>query len=473
MIGRNVLVQLILTVVSSLIGFASLSLSARIFGPFVLGHLAYVLGITGLIFSFSDLGLSRAQIHFTAAYNSAKKTLGTFLILKSILLFLTSLVALTLVLLIGPGQFKGVFFIVLATELLARLAEGIFITFEGLQLSWPQNLARLVAKFIRLIAIVIIGFRLTNIFGFGLTYLIESVALIVLGFCLIRSFWPLSFSKSLSNKYFLYSLPFVAIVPISYAQTNLLTVLLKYFHSSSQVGFYSAAFSLAMYLKVLFGTVMIFFFPRVSSLFGEKNFEAIQKYLNLALKYLLAIFIPIFMVGFLLRREIILFVLGQDFAPSVPVFTWMLLAVFVLLITNPYDYVLYATKKHARLVGITVVSLVLVVVLSFLLMSYFSLGAVGAALVNVITWIISGLYSIFLVKKHLKFAFYKQAFYFVVPAVIWTFIANAFFSYYSTQFILKLGLCLASALAYWLFIYMVKLINPTDIKYFRGLIKFK
>jgi len=94
MIGKNVLTQIVLTLVGSVVGFISLSLSARLFGPFILGHLAYVFGITGLIFAFSDLGLSKAQIHFTAAYDSAKKTLGSFLLLKSGLLLATSVAAL-------------------------------------------------------------------------------------------------------------------------------------------------------------------------------------------------------------------------------------------------------------------------------------------------------------------------------------------------------------------------------------------
>lgn len=58
MIGKNVLIQLILTLCSSLIGFICLSISARLFSPFILGHISYVLGITGLIFAFSDLGMS-------------------------------------------------------------------------------------------------------------------------------------------------------------------------------------------------------------------------------------------------------------------------------------------------------------------------------------------------------------------------------------------------------------------------------
>ncbi|MBU1499678.1 oligosaccharide flippase family protein, partial [Patescibacteria group bacterium] len=429
MIGKNVLIQLILTACSSVVGFIGLSISARLFGPFILGHLAYILGITGLIFAFSDLGLSRAQVHFTAAFHSAQKTLGTFLSLKFILLLATAGIAF-LVALINPAQFKGIFIIILLYELLSRLAESILVTFEGLQLSWPQNLARFIAKLFRLLAILLIGYKLTSVLGLSLVYLVEATVLILLSVWLMRRFLPFNFSRSLAKQYFKYSLPFFVIVPVTYLQANLLTVLLKHFHSANEVGFYSAAFNLSTYLKVLFGTVMVFFFPKLSSLFQKNDLIGIKNYLNLTLKYLLMIFTPLLMFSFLLRQEIILLVLGQDFLPAVPVFSWMLLAVFVLLLINPYEYALYATKKHASLVKVNLISLALSLLLSVYLMSYWHLGAIGAAIINLIIWSFSGLYSLFLIKKNFGFSFYSSALHFILPAAILVFISSLIIYYY-------------------------------------------
>jgi O-antigen/teichoic acid export membrane protein len=166
-------------------------------------------------------------------------------------------------------------------------------------------------------------------------------------------------------------------------------------------------------------------------------------------------------------------VLGADFAPSIPVFSWMLLAALILLIVNPYDYVLYATKKHSRLVVINIISLVLVVALSVYLMKHLSLGAVGAALINLIVWATSGLYAIFLVKKHLKFSFYWRSIQFILPAAILTAIAWGSFSYLSPSFVLKLVVSLITMPIYWLYLYRVKLIRSEDIKYFINLLKLK
>lgn len=472
MIGKNVLIQLILTACSSVVGFIGLSISARLFGPFILGHLAYILGITGLIFAFSDLGLSRAQVHFTAAFHSAQKTLGTFLSLKFILLLATAGIAF-LVALINPAQFKGIFIIILLYELLSRLAESILVTFEGLQLSWPQNLARFIAKLFRLLAILLIGYKLTSVLGLSLVYLVEATVLILLSVWLMRRFLPFNFSRSLAKQYFKYSLPFFVIVPVTYLQANLLTVLLKHFHSANEVGFYSTALSLSAYLKVLFSTIMVFFFPKLSSLFQKNDLNSIKNYLNLTLKYLLMIFTPMFMFSFLLRKEIILLVLGQDFIPAIPVFSWMLLAVFVLLLINPYEYALYATKKHASLVKVNLISLALSLLLSVYLMSYLHLGAVGAAIVNLIIWSFSGLYSLFLIKKNFGFSFYSSALHFILPAAILVFISSLIIYYYPVNLALKLVLSLISVFIYLFYLYLSKLIKLKDIKYFINLLKAK
>ncbi len=472
MIGRNVLIQIILTLLGSLIGFLSLSLSARFFGPNILGHLAYVLALTGIVFAFSDLGFSQAHIHFTAALNSAKKTLGTFLRLKLILLVVAGAIGLFIASL-DPGQFKGIFVIVLLYEMISRFSEAVFITFEGLQQSIPQNVSRLIAKIVKLTAVIILGLKLTNVFGYSLTFLIEGLVLMILSFWLIRHLFPLTFSSKLAKKYLIYSLPFFVIVPISYLQTNIITILLKSFHSAKEVGYYAASVNLTGYIKTLFGAIMIYFFPKISSLFQKQDLKSIQNYANLSLKYLLIIFIPIFIFSFLLRREIILFILGQEFLPAIPAFNLLLLGMFILMLVNPYSYILYATKKHKSLIKVNLVGLLLTVILSFYFMSQsggLGLGSTGAVLVSLITWFITGVWSLILVKKQLNISFFPKVFHFLFPAVLLGGFANLIFTYFQTGLLIKLSGSVLAVLIYLLYLFIFKLLKLTDIEYFVNLL---
>jgi len=179
------------------------------------------------------------------------------------------------------------------------------------------------------------------------------------------------------------------------------------------------------------------------------------------------------MFSFLLRKEIILFVLGQDFLPAIPVFGWMLLAIFILLLINPYEYALYATKKHASLVKVNLISLILSLLLSVYLMSYWNLGAIGAAIVNLIIWSFSGFYSLFLIKNHFGFSFYPSALHFILPAAILIFVSNLIINYYPVSLVLKLALSLVSILIYLMYLYLLKIIRLQDYKYFINLLKSK
>ena len=143
MIGKNALIQIISSSLSGLITFFTLSLSARLFGPSVLGNVAYVTGLLGLVFAFSDLGFSRAQVYFTAILKKPGKTLGTFLRLKLFLLFAAVIIALIFAL-FKQATFQGLFFLMLTYELTTRLAESVFITFGGLGESLSQNFARFI-----------------------------------------------------------------------------------------------------------------------------------------------------------------------------------------------------------------------------------------------------------------------------------------------------------------------------------------
>ena len=399
MIGKNALIQIISSSLSGLITFFTLSLSARLFGPSVLGNVAYVTGLLGLVFAFSDLGFSRAQVYFTAILKKPGKTLGTFLRLKLFLLFAAVIIALIFAL-FKQATFQGLFFLMLTYELTTRLAESVFITFEGLGESLSQNFARFIGKLLRLAAVIVFGVSLKNNFGYSLTFVAEGLGLLILAAVLARRFLPLNFSRNLVQKYFKYSLPFFAIIPLSYFHDNSLVVILRHFHPANQVGFFSASFQLVSFLKTLYGAVMIFFFPKMSALFSKKDLEGVKRYTHLAGKYLTTLFAPIFLAAWLFRHTIIKTVLGVEFLHVAPIFSLLLASTFWLMLVAPYDQLLFASKNHRPLILVNLADLAIVVLVSFWLVPQY--GALGTVIAVSSSWFIGGLWHLWLVKSRLK-----------------------------------------------------------------------
>lgn len=404
MIGKNILTQLFISGWISLLSLVILSISARTFGVEVFGQIAYYLALLGVVFAFSDLGLSRAHIHFTAYQDKPKKTLGTFLTLKSVLFFFCLITASIY------GYFSQelsiIFWVLISSELFSRFADSILITYEGLQQSLPQNLIRFIAKVIKLIGLLIIIMITRNSLGYSLTYLIESFTTLIIAGVIIKKFSPLLFSKPLASDYIRYSLPFMVIIPLSYFQSSSIPIILRHFSNLTQVGYFAAAFSIFSFLKTLSGSLMIYFFPKISSLYKDKQFAAIQQYTDLAVKFSVIIFLPIISLLYLFRHLIIRLVLGVDFLGAVGTFSWLLIGFFILLISAPYDHVLFATRNHRIMALTTSVSLIILIGLSLILVPQY--GSSGSAMALTISWLIGGWWQYLILKSKTQIRFCKD-----------------------------------------------------------------
>ena len=382
-LGRNIITQFAANGLGGLVSFITISVSARIFGPIIFGQVAYIVGFLGVIMALSDFGLSRAHVHFTAFFNQPKQTLGTFLTLK--LMILSACLLIALITGAIKGQLSWVFIILLANEIFSRLADATLITFEGLQQAWQPNLSRFIAKIIKLLGLGIIILIYKNVFGYSLSILIESIVLF--SFCLywLWRFKPLQFSFPLAKKYFHYSLPFALIIPLSYFQDSSLPLILRHYHSVEAVGFFAGAYGLFGFIKTLSGSLMTYFFPKISSLYSLRQSAEIQRYTDLAVKFSALFFAPFLLLLFIFRYPLISLVLGDKFLPSVPVFAWLLLGQFILIIFAPYDHVLFATRNHQPIIWVSFLSLILLVGSNYLLAPHY--GAVGSAISLVFSWL--------------------------------------------------------------------------------------
>lgn len=387
MMGKKIIIQFLLSGLTGLLAFISLSLSARFFGPEIIGQITYLTGLLGFCFAFSDLGLSRSHVHFTAYYQAKEKTVAALLYLKLPLILLCGLAAVILG--IFSRQFSLIFLILIFNEIFTRVADSLLITFEGEEKALPQNLLRLFTKVIKLFTVIVLGLMLKETLGYSLTFFFEALLVLLGSFWLTRHFWPLKFHRPLIHDYLRYSLPFALIMPLGYFQESGLILMIKKFWPAQELGYYSAALGLFGFLKMFSSSLIVFFFPAISRLFSQKNYPAIQRYTDLAVKFSVILLLPILSVLYLLKLPLINLILGARFSPAAPIFGWLLIGVFILAIFAPYDYVLYATRNHRSIIWINLLTSGLVLGLGWLLMPH--LGAEGAVIASLTGWLSGGL----------------------------------------------------------------------------------
>lgn len=392
-LGRNVLIQLAATGGGGGLSFLILSASARIFGPGVLGEAAYLIGILGLIFAFTDLGLSRAHVHFTAS-GSGRPALATFLVLKLPLLLTACLVAAGIY---YWRSLPGVFLVFLLVEIFLRLADAILIGFEGQEKAWPQNLLRNGVKLVRLAAILILGRTMVNVTGYSFTFLTEAMLLAAGAAFLGRHWWQFKVDRRLVKTYIQYSLPFAVIIPLSYLQENSLLLLLKNLQNSEVLGVFVAAFGLFGFLKTFSSSLMTFFFPRISRLNQAGDIAKIQVYTDAAVKLSLWLMLPVILVLFWASRWLVPLVLGADYVAGIGIFRWYLAGMLVLSLFTPYDHVLFATNNQRSIIVVNLVMTVLLLLLASLLIPVW--GGAGAAAAMVTSWLIGGWWQFLILRQ--------------------------------------------------------------------------
>lgn len=402
MMGPKVIIQLLASAVTGVLVFFILTLSARLFGPEILGQVAYFSGILGLIFAFTDLGLSRAHVHFTAA-NEGKPEVAAFLSLKLPLLFLAAAAALIVS---RVQSLPGAFILLLLVEIFSRAADSILISFEGREQAWPQNLLGIAVKCLRLAAVIIFGWRLTTVLGYSLTFFTEATALLIGALILGRRWFKFRPSRDSVGRYLRYSLPFAVIIPLSYLQNNSLILMLKHWQGAVALGVYTAGFGLFGFLKTFSSSLMTFFFPRISRLHQKHDLAKIQAYTDMAVKLLAWILLPILLFLLILSSWLVPLILGREFVAAIGIFRWYLLGVFILAVFTPYDHVLFATNNQRSMVGINLITTVLLLFLGWQLIPVW--GGQGAALASVSVWLVTGLWQFSVLHKKTGIKFLRD-----------------------------------------------------------------
>jgi len=473
MIGRKIIIQFIGVSLASFLGFLSLSLSARFFGAETLGEINYYLGILGIMLLFSDFGFSRAHVRFVADKKGIKEKVTVFLAVKLLLLSLFLVSAIFYLFFLfsrNEANYKiFTFLILIFYEFFNRLGSSILLTFEGLQLVTIQNLTVGMTKLIRIIGLIFSILWMRNLLGLSISYFLEGFSLFIIIIFISKKYFFSPFNQKLFKEYFYYSLPFFVIYPFTYIQGNLDMVILKNFWNSATVGYYSAAIGLTAFLKTLYGVLITLFFPRVSQLFAKNELNKIQQYTDLAIKYLLLTFTPILLSLYFFSKEFTTFVLGKEFGPSINIFSLSLAGIVILMISSPYDHVLYAAGKHQIIAPLTVLSVGLAGIFQLIFVpknlfgiNLFGLGALGSVLANLLAWFSAALVKIYLVYYYLKIKPYLKSFYIIILTlfIIILFPQDQIFLVKSLYLMLTLT-------TFYIIMKKIRIIQSADIKYLR------
>lgn len=221
----------------------------------------------------------------------------------------------------------------------------------------------------------------------------------------------LNFGKwdgKLFKKYIKISLPIFSIVVTGVIMSYADKLILEYYSSVKEVGYYSAAYSIGGMLILLGNTAGTVFFPLFSSLISQNNYIAIKSKIRIYERFIFVFCLPVITILSIYAHPIITFLLGAKYEPSVPVFSVLVLSSFFIIWAMPYGNILSGLGLFWLSSSINFAKFILFVIMMLILISpsLLNLGAMALAITALIT-------NIFMFLLFYYFAYKKTGIHFL------------------------------------------------------------
>ena len=216
---------------------------------------------------------------------------------------------------------------------IATIAPELGIDEIGL-VTWPAFLSPIQ---IFIAAHAVVALAMCYAIGFGAVFLVAT--------WLLRKYPIKRYNKELAKSYLVFALPVMLLSITSIISTNIDKVMLGYFWTFKEVGYYFSVqriITLLLAIPLAVGTVL---FPTISEYHSRDNLEAIKEITHLAERYISMVAIPLITFVIIFPKQIINIVLSTAFFPAASTLAMLSVYVLILSLTRPYSSLLTGINR--------------------------------------------------------------------------------------------------------------------------------
>lgn len=393
--------------------------AARILGATEYGVFSYALGLAGFFTLFADIGINSILTRDVSGYpKKAKSYFATSFWIKIFLLVITTL----LVILVAPHFSKIasatvlLYFVALLTifDNLREFLNAFFRAKEKMEFEALVNVAMNIA--IAVIGAVVLYFSHTAK-AVTISYVSSAgVGFLVAGFILRQELKGLirNFDIKLVKPTMEAALPLAVAGFLGVFMFNIDIVILGWFKSATEIGFYAAGQKIVSLLYTLPGIIASATFPTLSRFYGKNEHQKVSLIIEKSITLVFAFALPLTIGGLILANPIINFLYGKEYLPSVLTFQILLLTlpiIFAQLVFANLILIYNKQKKFAFFVGLTALGNV---IFDLLLIPKFGIAGSAAgtlivqAIYNFFTWNMMKKINNFETLVHLKKIFFAS-----------------------------------------------------------------
>ena len=441
-------------IIATIFGFFFSLAAARLMGADVYGKLMYVTVIITMLSLITKLGLTQGLVQFVSKLtDKAKKEERNSIISFSFLIVFIFSIFLSIILFIFSEFIAVNIFNNAELTLLLKIMSPILILlslieltpgiFRGLKIVKYQVMGRdLIQSFIRLLAVLILGYMGYKINGLVAAYYLSmAVSLIYLTYKVytLSLFGKIKSKFSYSYKEILiFSAPLLVSSILHYSISKVDIFMIGYFLNTSSVGIYTIALKIGTLSNFLLFSINSMFAPNITTLYYNNQIIKLKKLYQVITKWIFAINLSVFFL-FLIVSKDVMNVFGAEFTVG-----WLAL----ILITA--GQVVNAGVGSAGLINImtgypkselyvSIIVFIINVTLNYFLIPIY--GIEGAAFASLISIGIMNLLRLYILYNRLEFLPYNKNYlhviYSALIALIISYLLNSFLDlYYLIQLVI-------------------------------------
>ncbi len=391
-------------VLGALVGYAAMFFIIRYMGKEALGIVAFSISFVGLFSFLTNLGFDNTHIKKISDEKNQGKCNGTYIGIKLSLIAIFVFAVITSIYvwkdLMGNGfesrmHEQAVYLSIIYWSLFSILY--IFVsTFNGKrQIARSQTLI-FINNFTRSLLTIIIAVLSLGVLALVNAYIAGVLVAIVVAIYLFRKMPVKRPDMRYLKSYVKFALPLAISSSAVIIAANTDVVMIQWFWSALDVADYYAAKRIGMLMTTIGIAIGTTVYPAMSRLHSRGDIQEIRKIACLAERYLSMVVFPLMFFILVFTDKIVVIMLSESMRSAIPVIR-VLTVFYTLTVMNiPYAYQLPAMNRTDISGKIGVMRAVINIGLNFIFIptsllgiGLLGMGAVGAAMATLITFLIT------------------------------------------------------------------------------------
>lgn len=406
-------ITFIASVISMLLGSIISVLLARHLGAGDLGLYRMASTIYGIAVLFASFGIPAAMIKYVAECGG-EKTKANSIISSGVITSLIFGIGFSILFYLSTGIFERIFNMQGLSGLL-RLYSPVFIfTLVSGAMLGMFNGYREMKKYSKVTivqSLLMLAISLPLIYlGFGVAGIISGVVLSSAGSCLYllwlgRDYFEFTLEDYIptTKKMLRFGAQILGANALSTINYQAATLLIGYFLTAAEVGYYGVAVTLSTFLWLVPSAIQTVTYPATSEYLAKNNHASLQMMIDKSMKYTACILFPIGLGVWFFSRDIIMKIFGSGFIFSILPLQIMIAGTVIFGLNKATGGSVSGAGRPDLIMKITGISAIINIILNVVLIPYF--GITGAAIATFVSYLIDTVLTLILTIKILKIKF--------------------------------------------------------------------